>query len=137
MSDNKALMRRMYDEVVNGGNIDLIDELVAPDVVEHEEFPGLASGREGVKQFFTMMRGAFPDLRMDVEDMIAEGDKVAARVTMSGTQQGEFMGVPPSGKKVSVTSIDIVRFAGGQAAEHWGATDTAAMMEQLGAVPAS
>ena len=138
MADNKAQMRRFYDEVVNGGKLDMIDELSTPDLVDHEAFPGLeGSGREGVKQFFSMMRGAFPDLQMEVHDMIAEGDKVVARVTMTGTHQGEFMGVPPTGKKISVPTIDIVRFMDGKAAEHWGATDTGSMMEQLGAVPAA
>ena len=136
-TDNKALMRRFYDEVINGGNVALIDELFAADFVEHEEFPGLTGGREGVEQFFTMMRAAFPDLRMAVDDLIAEGDKVVARATMSGTHKGEFMGMDPSGKQFRVSAIDVVRFAGGKAVEHWGLTDAAAMMEQLGAVPAA
>jgi steroid delta-isomerase-like uncharacterized protein len=136
MSDeNKALMRRFYDEVVNGKNIALIDELATPDFVDHEAFPGISGDREGLKQFFAMMRAAFPDFRMDVDDLIAEGDKVVARATMTGTHQGEFMGIPATGKKFSVSTIDIVRLSGGKAAEHWGVTDTGSMMEQLGAVP--
>ena len=83
-----------------------------------------------------MMRNAFPDARMDVDDLIAEGDKVAARLTMSGTQRGEFAGIPASGKSMSVTTIDIIRFKNGQVVEHWGATDSAKIMEQLGAIPA-
>lgn len=136
-NDNKALMRRVYDEVINGGNVALIDELVAADFIEHEEFPGLAGGREGMKQFFTMMRTAFPDLRMAVDDLIAEGDKVVARTTMSGTHKGEFMGMDPSGKQFRVSAIDVIRFADGKAVEHWGLTDAAAMMEQIGAIPAA
>ncbi len=136
-AENKALMRRFYDEVNNGGAVALIDELFAADFVEHEEFPGLASGREGVKQFFTMIRTAFPDFRMDVDDLIAEGDKVVARSTMSGTHKGEFMGMAPSGKQFRVSAIDVVRFTDGKAVEHWGVTDAAGMMEQLGAVPAA
>ncbi len=136
-TDNKALVRRVYDEVINGGNLALIDELFAADFVDHEEFPGLAGGREGVKQFFTMMRAAFPDLRMAIDDLIAEGDKVVARATMSGTHKGEFMGMEPSGKQFRVSAIDVVRFADGKAIEHWGLTDAAAMMEQLSAVPAT
>jgi steroid delta-isomerase-like uncharacterized protein len=136
-NDNKALMRRVYDEVINGGNVVLIDELVAANFVEHEEFPGLAGGREGMKQFFVMMRTAFPDLRMAVDDLIAEGDKVVARTTMSGTHKGEFMGMDPSGKQFRVSAIDVIRFADGKAIEHWGLTDAAAMMEQLGAIPAA
>jgi len=137
--ENKALMRRFYQEVVNGGNLDLIDQFVAPDFVEHEVFPGLSADREGMKRFFVMMRSAFPDLRMDVDDLIAEGDKVVSRVTMRGTHKGEFMGIGPTGRTIVVPTVDIVCIAGGKAVEHWGVTDTAAMMEQLGAaaVPGS
>jgi steroid delta-isomerase-like uncharacterized protein len=133
--DTKAIMRRFYDEVINGRNLDLIDELTTPDFIEHEEFPGLASGREGVKQFFSMMRTAFPDFRMNVEDMIAEGDKAVVRATLTGTHRGDFMGIPATGKSISVTVIDIVCFSGGKVAEHWGVSDTAGMMEQLGVAP--
>ena len=132
---NKANMRRFYDEVFNAGNTSVVDELVAPDFVEHEEFPGLSGGRDGLKQFVTMMRTAFPDARMDVHDLMADGDKVVARLTMSGTQRGDFFGIPASGKSMSVTTIDIIRFENGQAVEHWGATDSAKMLEQLGAIP--
>ena len=132
---NKAAMRRFYRGVFNVGNVALVDELCAPDFVEHEEFPGLTTDRDGVKQFVTMMRTAFPDVKMEVHDLIATGNKVVARITMSGTHRGEFMGMPASSKSFSVTTIDIVRFKNGKAIEHWGATDTAKMMEQLGAIP--
>lgn len=134
-SDNKAIVRRFYDEVVNQGKIELIDELVTPDFIEHEGFPGLPPSREGVKQFFSIIRGAFPDLQMEVHDVIGEGDRVAVRATMRGTHKGEFMGVAPTGRQVAVQVMDMVRFAGGKAAEHWGATDNVALMEQLGAMP--
>ena len=134
---NKALMRRFYDEVVNQGKVELVDELVSSDFRENEAIPGLAGGREGVKQLFTMFRNAFPDLRIDAQDVIAEGDKVVARVIMSGTHRGEYMGMAPTGKTFNISAIDIVRFANGKVAEHWGTTDTAAMMEQLGAIPAN
>ena len=134
---NKANIRRFYDEVFNAGNIAVVDELVASNFVDHEEFPGLSGGRDGLKQFVTMMRTAFPDARMDVDDLIAEGDKVVARLTMSGTQRGEFAGIPASGKSMNVTTIDIIRFENGQAVEHWGVMDSAKMMEQLGAMPAA
>jgi steroid delta-isomerase-like uncharacterized protein len=137
VEQNKALMRRFYDEVVNRGNLNMIDELVSPDFVDHEAFPGLPAGREGVKQFFSMLRAAFPDLRMNVDDLIAEGDKAVARGTMTGTHQGEFAGIAATGKTVSVPTIDIARFAHGKLAEHWGVTDTMSMAEQLGALPAT
>jgi len=132
---NKAVLSRFIKEVFNRGNIRLVDELLAPDFVEHEELPpGIPPGREAVKQLSTMFRSAFPDLKVTIDDMIAEGDKVVARQTWSGTQKGEFMGVPPTGKKVSFGVIDIVRIAGGKVVEHWGQMDGMGMMKQLGAV---
>ena len=124
---NKALARRMYEEV-NKGNLAIIDELFADDFVEHEEFPGLAPGKDGVRQFFVMMRTAFPDLRLVQEDMMAEGEKVFIRASMTGTHRGEFMGIPATGKQIAVLFADVVRIANGQAVEHWGVTDTGAMM---------
>jgi predicted ester cyclase len=134
---NKALFRRVIDEVFVGGNTSLIDELVAPDFVEHEELPpGIPAGREGVKQLSSAFLSAFPDFKATIDDLIAEGDKVVARATWSGTHQGEFMGIPPTGKRVSFQVIDIVRFAGGKFVEHWGQMDNMAMMQQLGVIPA-
>jgi steroid delta-isomerase-like uncharacterized protein len=132
---NKELMRQFYEEVINAGNIDLIDELLSDDFVEHEEFPGITPDREGVKQFFRMFKQAFPDGTMTPEDMIAEGDLVAARATIRGTHQGEFMGVPATGKQIDVTAVEIVQFADGKATAHWGVTDAMGMMMQLGAMP--
>ena len=90
---------------------------------------------ESVAKVKVACLNVFPDLTFSAEDMIAEGDKVAVRFTMRGTHKGEFMGVPATGKQFEVSGIDIVRFAGGKAVEHWGVTDTMAMMQQLGAVP--
>ena len=132
---NKVIVRRMYDEVVGQGKLDLIDELVDPDVVEHEEFPGIPPGREGVKEFFSMFRSAFPDLQFAVEDMVAEGDKVAARITIRGTHKGPFLDIAPTGKQITVDAIDIFRFASGKIVDHWGVTDQMSMMQQLGAIP--
>ncbi len=132
---NKALLRRFYEEVIGEGKLDLIDELIAPDFVEHEEFPDLPPGREGVKQVFAMFLEAFPDLHFHIKDLVAEGDKVVARVTMHGTHEGSFMGIAPTGKEIFVQAIDILRFADGKAIEHWGVTDQMSMMQQLGANP--
>ena len=134
-TDNVALCKKFYSEVVNKGNLDLIDDLFAEDFVEHEAFPGLEPSRDGVRQFFAMMRAAFPDLKFDVEFMMSDGDKVMAYVTMSGTQKGEFMGMPATGKKFMTKTIDIIRFSDGKAVEHWGVTDAMTMMEQLGLKP--
>ena len=132
---NLALLRHLYEEGINQGNIDLFDELVAMDVIDHEEMPGLEPNREGVKQFFTMFRGAFPDLHFHVEELLATGDRVVARLQIHGTHEGEFMGIASTGKKIQVNAIDIFRVADGKIAEHWGITDSMTMMQQLGAIP--
>lgn len=133
---NKALARRIYDEVINGRNPDLLDELVSADFVEHESYPGLpATGPEAPKAALGMFLAAFPDLRMTPEDMIAEGDKVAVRLTMTGTHTGELMGIPPTNKSFSVQGIDILEIRDGKGTAHWGVTDMAALMQQLGLAP--
>jgi steroid delta-isomerase-like uncharacterized protein len=135
---NKATFRRMVEEVFNKGNIGLVDELLTPDFVEREGLPpGFPDGREGVKQLTLMLRSAFPDFKATIEDMLADGDKVVVRMTWTGTQKGEFMGIPATGKRVSFGVIDIVRFSGSKFAEHWGLMDRSSLMEQLGAVPAA
>jgi len=128
--DNRAIARRFYD-AVNAGRLEIIDEVVGENYVEHEEFPGLARGREGLRQFFEMIRTAFPDFSMTIEDMVAEGDKIFMRATMKGTQKADFMGISASGKQMAVPFADIVRLEGGRVVEHWGITDTGTMMRQL------
>jgi steroid delta-isomerase-like uncharacterized protein len=126
----------MY-ELLSAGDIDGFGDLIADDFVEHEETPGLEPTKEGVKQFFHMYRAAFPDLRMEPQDVLASGDKVVARARATGTNQGEFMGMPATGKSVDVQLIDIIRFGDdGLAREHWGVFDALGMMQQLGAIPA-
>ncbi len=133
-TDLKAVTRRFYDEIFNAGNLDAIDELVHDDFIEHEEFPGLPPGKEGVRAFAAAMRQAFPDLAATAEDIIVEGNKVASRVRFSGTQRGDFMGIAATNKQVDVQAIDIIVYRDGKAAEHWGVTDQLAMMAQLGVV---
>ena len=133
--DNKALNRRFVEEVINQGNIEAIDELIDPGVVEHAAPPGVPTGREGAKQFFAIVRSAFPDLHHTIEDMIAEGDKVVMRSTWSGTHQGEFMGIPATGRRVRVSAIDISRVADGRIVEHWEQSDALGLMQQLGVIP--
>ena len=133
--DHAATMRRMYDSI-NSGDVDGFAEVIADDFVDHEELPGLAPTKEGVMTFFRMYIAAFPDLRMDPEDMIASGDKVVARVKATGTHQGDFMGMPATGTHVEVQLIDIIRFGDdGLAREHWGVLDQMTMMQQLGMIP--
>jgi steroid delta-isomerase-like uncharacterized protein len=133
---NKALVRRFFEEIMNGNNLSLIDEFVAPDFVEHEAMPGAASGREGFRQTSIMFRSAFPDLKATINDMIAEGDKVAMSVTFTGTHKGEFMGMAPTGERFSMNAHDIMRIENGKLKEHWGVSDMMGMMQQLGAIPA-
>ena len=134
--DHAATARRLYD-LINAGDIDGFAKDLAEDFVEHEETPGLAPTKAGVEAFFRMQLAAFPDLRMDVQDVVADGSKVVARVRYTGTQHGEFMGMPATGKSVDVQVIDIFRFDDdGRVSEHWGVFDQLTMMQQLGLVPA-
>ena len=135
--ENKALIRRFYEEI-SKGNLAVVGELVATDLVEHSPFvPGQAPGRQGTVELFTMIHAAFPDLRITAEDMVAEGDKVVARGTMSGTHKGEFIGIAPTGKQITVGMIEILRIAGGKMVEHWNVVDSLGIMQQLGVVPPS
>jgi steroid delta-isomerase-like uncharacterized protein len=133
--ENKAIVRRFVDEVQSKGDIDAIDELCSPEFINHSAPPGVPSNCEGVKQVTAMFRQAFPDSYFTVEDMLAEGDKVATRKTFHGTHQGEFMGIPPTGQRVSIGLIDIVRIVDGQVVEHWSMGDNLGMMQQLGVIP--
>lgn len=133
---NAAAMKRFYEEVVNKGNLKLMDELVAAEFVDHEEFPGMKPGREGLKEFFTMFRAAFPDLQFQVNDLVAKGDKVWVYITIRGTHKGQFMDMAATGKQIEVKGFDVIRFVNGKAVEHWGLTDSMTMMMQLGAMPA-
>jgi len=132
---NLAQMKKFYTEVVNKGNYELMDQLCTPDFIEHEELPGVEQNLDGVKQFFKMYRAAFPDLKFEIEQMFAKDDKVVTYITITGTHKGEFMGNPATGNRINMKGIDIVRFVGGKAAEHWGVTDTMTMMNQIGAIP--
>lgn len=134
--DHASTMRRLY-ELISAGDIDGFGEQLAEGFVEHEQTPGLEPTKEGVKQLFRMYREAFPDLRLEAQDVLASGDKVVARVRATGTHQGELMGMPATGRQVDVQLIDIIRFGeDGLAREHWGVFDTLSLMQQLGAAPA-
>jgi steroid delta-isomerase-like uncharacterized protein len=133
--DHAATLRRAY-ELINAGDVDGFGELLADDLVEHEETPGLAPTKDGVLEFFRMYTAAFPDLRMEPEDVLPSGDKVVARLRVTGTHEGEFLGIPATGRGIDVQVIDIVRFGDdGLAHEHWGVFDVMTMMQQLGVVP--
>ena len=135
--ENKAFMRRFYEEVFNQKNLAAIDDFVAPDFVNRSAAQlGLVSGDlEHVRQFVGVVMQAFPDLHYTVEDMVAEGDKVVTRLTLSGTQQGAFMGIPATGKHATVSDIEIFRITGGKAVETWVQVDFLGLLQQLGVVP--
>ena len=133
---HETTMRRAY-ELISAGEIDAFVAHLADDFVEHEELPGLEQSKEGVRQLFHRYRAAFPDLRMEPEDVLVSGDKAVARVRATGTHQGEFLGMPATGKRIEVAVIDIMRFGDdGLVHEHWGLFDSLGMMQQLGAIPA-
>jgi steroid delta-isomerase-like uncharacterized protein len=136
---NKAAFSRFQD-AVNTGDAEviekIIDEVVEPDVLFHAPAPTGATGAQALKQVWTVLLRAFPDLHVAIEDLIAEGDKVVARNTVTGTHQGEYHGVPPTGKSVTYHEIFILRFAGGQIAEIWGVVDVYSQLRQLGLIPA-
>jgi steroid delta-isomerase-like uncharacterized protein len=123
---NKALARRVFEEVLNQRNLDLIDEIYAIDYVLH---PSEIRGSEGLKQYYASLFTAFPDAQWTVEDIFAEGDKVAIRWTTIGTQQGELRGMPPTGKQVTLTAIYIYRFADGKLVEGWNISDQLGLLE--------
>ena len=131
--ENKALGRRSW-EIINQHNPDLIDEMYTPDFVWHEPNQDI-HGSEEAKQFVGTFLEAFPDLQVTVEDEIAQGDKVVTRWTISGTHQGELMGIAPTEKQIELKGITIHRFEGDRIAEEWERYDNLGMMQQLGVIP--
>jgi steroid delta-isomerase-like uncharacterized protein len=135
MADNKTFVRSTVEAIWRTGDATLIDEYMAPDYVLHKPPTGFAPNREGLKAILQAMHSAFPDLRMTVEDVIGEGDKVAQRRLYEGTHQGELFGIPATGKLVSVSQITVSRVANGKFVEEWAETDFLGMLQQLGVVP--
>jgi steroid delta-isomerase-like uncharacterized protein len=133
--ENKALIQRFVEEAFNEGNLDVADEVYAPDFVSHESAGPVGRDPEYVKQFVGTYRGAFPNGRTTVEDVIAEGDRVAYRWSFRGTHQGELMGIPPTGKEATITGITIDRISGGKIEEEWNNVDQLGVLRQLGVVP--
>jgi predicted ester cyclase len=137
-TSNKAVFKRFHD-VVNTGDVGLIsktiDELVEPEALIHTPLPIEATGGRLLKQVWAMLLRGLPDLHMTVEDLIAEGDRVVIRDSITGTHQGEYLGIPPTGKTITYNEIFILRFAGGRIAETWGVVDVLSQLRQLGAIP--
>ncbi len=134
---NKQLIRRILQEGFLKGNLAVLDDIVAPDFRDHQPLPpGLPSGLAGAKAFIASQRAAFPDLKVTIEDITADGDKVWDRLRVEATNTGPFMGMPPTGKRVTIEVFDLHRFADGKLVEHWAVADQLGMMQQLGLVPA-
>jgi steroid delta-isomerase-like uncharacterized protein len=132
---NKAVVRRFIEEVQNKKNMDVFDELNAEDFVNLSAPPGMPTDREGGKMYLGGFLSAFPDSKVTVDDMIAEGDRVATKKTLTGTHTGEFMGIPATGNRVTLQFVDILRLRDGRIIEHWLSMDQLSFMQQLGVIP--
>jgi steroid delta-isomerase-like uncharacterized protein len=134
---NKAAVRRWVEEVQSDHRFEVMDEIFARNIVNHDRPGGLpsAQGLDGIRGFFKGIVGAFPDFKAVIQDQIAEGDKVVTLKMISGTNQGDFMGIPPTGERMEVPVIDIFRVADGKCTDHWSVVDQMTMMQQLGLMP--
>jgi steroid delta-isomerase-like uncharacterized protein len=132
---NKALIRRLITEVVNAGNLDAIDELLAPDFVNHNPLPGATPDRTGFTAAFRNLHAAFSDLHAIDTDLIAEGDRVVTLRGFAGTHTGPFMGVPATGRHITLDGMTVFRVVHGRIAERWGVLDLLRVMRQLGLIP--
>lgn len=132
---NKAIVRRALEEVYSRGDLDLVDDLVAEDFVAHSSGPDLR-GREAIKQYVRSLREAFPDLHMTIDDQVAEGDKVVTRWTATGTHLGPYQKVPPTGRRGSMSGIDIDYVIDGKTVECWTISEELSLLRQLGIIPA-
>ena len=135
--ENKAKLRRIFEECFNEGNLATADELVAPD--SRDTSPGIppgvpTTGPDGLKSIVSQLRSAFPDLQVSIDEMIAEGDTVVARTTFTGTHRGNFQGISPTGQRVSFGTVDIVRLRNGQIASHYGLQDGLGLLQQVGGI---
>jgi predicted ester cyclase len=132
---NKEICRRFFEDVVGNGNLALVDELVAPDVVSHSPFPGQHPGVAGVKETLGLFHEAFPDLAIEIKHLLADDDKVMGYFKVRGTQRGEIMGIAPTGRRVCYDEVVVLRLVAGRIVEHWAIADALALMQQLGAIP--
>ena len=135
LEENKAIIRR-YVDCVNKGQLDVLDQLVSPDIIAHNPVPGQGPGLAGVKQAYVMFMDSFPDALFDLQDLIAEGDKVVARGVVTGTHGGNFLGVPATKKKVTWTGIHIFQLKNGKVTEDWIDLDLLSILQQVGGFPA-
>lgn len=131
---NKNVVRRYYEEVLNGGHVGLLDQLAVSDYDEHSPFPGQPNGVEGLKARAGAILAAFRPV-FTVHELVAEGDTVVAYWTNTGTHQGDFMGIPPTGRRVTISGIDVHRLRDGRLSEHWHVLEELQMLQQLGVIP--
>ena len=131
IEENKNIVRR-YQEIYNSNDLDSLSEVVAEDLLTPKIMPGMEPGLKGGKQVHARTLIGMPDWHTAIDDMVAEGDKVVARITMTGTHTGDFWGIPATGKRVAFTGIYIVRIANGKVVEHWGEEDAVSLLQQLG-----
>jgi steroid delta-isomerase-like uncharacterized protein len=133
---NRALIRRLFEEVWNKGNVAAAEAVASPNWIAHGNLPGQEMpGLVGVRRFISIYRTAFPDMHVTIEDQVAEGDKVVTRWTATATHSGPLMGIPPTGRHVTTSGIGIHRIVDGKIVEQWGTDDTLGLMQQLGVVP--
>lgn len=137
VQENKTIARRFVGEVFNKDNLDAIEDYIAPDFIDHNPPPGASPDLQGIKEAVTAFRAAFPDMQILIEDEIGEEDKVVLRTTIYGTQEGDFLGIAPTGKCTAISSIDILRIADGKIVEHWGISDQLTLLQQLGVISSS
>jgi steroid delta-isomerase-like uncharacterized protein len=129
---NKAIVNRMVMECQSAGDLSLIDELFSPDFVNHALFPGMSTDRDGVRMLFQLFHDVFEGFHVEIHEHLAEGDKVFTYKTLHGTHRADFLGVPATGKTVSIDVMDVLRVEDGMLAEHWNVVDVAGLMRQLG-----
>lgn len=125
------LLHRFHEELFGSRDLDSVDDFFAPEFVSHSIPPGLPPGVEGVKAFFAMLRDALPDVEVTIDELVVEDDRVAVATTIAGTHRGELLGIAPTGRRVEVAGIDMLRVAGGRIVEHRGLTDTVGLIRQL------
>jgi len=131
IEENKNIVRR-YQKIYNSNDLEALSEVVSEDLLTPKIMPGIPAGIEGAKTAHQIMLAGFPDYQTAIDDLIAEGDTVVARITMSGTHTGSFMGIPPTGKRISFTGMYIARIDDGKIVEHWGEEDGVSLLQQLG-----
>jgi len=132
---NKVLARLLLEEDISRGDEAVAERIIHPDFVDHTNPPGMQHGLAGHKAIVRLFRAAFPDQWWQIEDLIAEGDRVVARTTMRGTHRGDFFGIPATGRAVTLPGVHVMRVADGKIAEHWGSNDDLGLLRQIGALP--